>query len=109
MEAGFLTGLGTLSFGFAIVNAYANSLAPVFWYLVPFIAIALLLAITLKQIPLSDTAGMVARGEAVGGEEAERLAAGLPGVSAGQHTPAGDAGDAAMARDDDGELVSQGR
>ncbi|MCY1675456.1 MDR family MFS transporter [Pseudarthrobacter sp. SL88] len=96
----------------AIVNAYADSLAPVFWYLVPFIAIALLLAITLKQIPLSDTAGMVARGEAVGGEEAERLAAGLPGVSAGQHAPAGeavDAGDTAMARDDDGELVPQGR
>ena len=46
-----------------------------FWYLVPFIAIALLLAITLKQIPLSDTAGMVARGEAVGGAEAERLEA----------------------------------
>ena len=31
--------------------------------------------LTLKQIPLSDTAGMVARGEAVGGEEAERLEA----------------------------------
>ncbi|MEV7607017.1 MDR family MFS transporter [Paenarthrobacter sp. NPDC089322] len=59
----------------AIVNAYADSLAPVFWYLVPFIAVALVLAITLKQIPLSDTAGMVARGEAVGGEEAERLEA----------------------------------
>lgn len=59
----------------AIVNAYAESLAPVFWYLIPFIAAALLLAITLKQIPLSDTAGMVARGEAVGGEEADRLEA----------------------------------
>jgi len=66
----------------AIVNAYADSLAPVFWYLLPFIAVALLLAITLKQIPLSDTAGMVARGEAVGGEEAERLAAGVPAASA---------------------------
>lgn len=59
----------------AIVNAYANSLAPVFWYLLPFLVIALILALTLKQIPLSDTAGMVARGEAVGGEEAERLEA----------------------------------
>lgn len=59
----------------AIINAYADSLAPVFWYLIPFIASALLLAITLKQIPLFDTAGMVARGEAVGGEEAERLEA----------------------------------
>ena len=59
----------------AIVNAYADSLAPVFWYLLPFLGIALILALTLKQIPLSDTAGMVARGEAVGGEEAERLEA----------------------------------
>ncbi|NUT70726.1 MDR family MFS transporter [Pseudarthrobacter sp. C4D7] len=90
----------------AIVNAYADSLAPVFWYLLPFIAVALLLAITLKQIPLSDTAGMVARGEAVGGEEAERLAAGLPGTTAGA-TDAGPDGDAV--KDDDGELVSQGR
>ncbi|MFP5310892.1 MAG: MDR family MFS transporter, partial [Actinomycetes bacterium] len=29
----------------AIVNAYADSLAPVFWYLLPFIAVALLLAL----------------------------------------------------------------
>jgi hypothetical protein len=89
----------------AIVNAYADSLAPVFWYLLPFIAVALLLAITLKQIPLSDTAGMVARGEAVGGEEAERLAAGLAGTSA----PGRGTGPAAGVKDDDGELVSPGR
>jgi EmrB/QacA subfamily drug resistance transporter len=57
----------------AVVNAYADSLAPVFWYLVPFLVIAFLLALTLKEIPLSDTAGLVARGEAIGGEEAERL------------------------------------
>ena len=57
------------------MNAYADSLAPVFWYLLPFLGIALILALTLKQIPLSDTAGMVARGEAVGGEEAELLEA----------------------------------
>jgi EmrB/QacA subfamily drug resistance transporter len=59
----------------AIVNAYAESLAPVFWYLIPFLVIAFLLALTLKEIPLSETAGMVARGEAIGGEEAERLEA----------------------------------
>lgn len=41
-----------------------------FWYLPPFLGIALVLALTLKQIPLSDTAGMVALGDAVGGEEA---------------------------------------
>ncbi|WP_165063163.1 DHA2 family efflux MFS transporter permease subunit [Marisediminicola senii] len=58
-----------------IVAAYADSLAPVFWYLIPFLVIALVLAITLKQIPLSDVAGMVARGEAVGGADADRLEA----------------------------------
>jgi EmrB/QacA subfamily drug resistance transporter len=88
----------------AIVNAYAESLAPVFWYLVPFIAVALLLALTLKQIPLSDTAGMVARGEAVGGEEAERLAAGLPAAAA---VTAEAAGGQDSVKDDDGELVSR--
>ncbi|ROS32919.1 MDR family MFS transporter [Curtobacterium sp. PhB78] len=56
-----------------IVNAYADSLAPVFWYLLPFIAVAFLLALFLPQITLSDTAGMVARGEAVGGDEADEL------------------------------------
>lgn len=91
----------------AIVNAYAESLAPVFWYLIPFIAVALLLALTLKQIPLSDTAGMVARGEAVGGEEAERLAAELANRAAG--TAADGAGDQDSVKDDDGELVSQRR
>jgi EmrB/QacA subfamily drug resistance transporter len=59
----------------AIVTAYADSLAPVFWYLLPFLVIALVLALTLKQIPLSATAGMVARGEAIGGEEAAVLEA----------------------------------
>ncbi len=58
-----------------IVAAYADALAPVFWYLLPFIGIAFVLALTLKQIPLSDVAGLVARGEAIGGEEAERLEA----------------------------------
>jgi hypothetical protein len=58
-----------------VVTAYADALAPVFWYLIPFIAIAFLLALFLRQIPLSDVAGLVARGEAIGGEEAERLEA----------------------------------
>jgi hypothetical protein len=45
----------------------------VFWYLIPFILIAFVLALFLKQVKLSDTAGMVARGEAIGGEEAQAL------------------------------------
>jgi hypothetical protein len=60
-----------------VVDAYASALAPVFWYVLPFIALAFLLALFLKQIPLSDQAGLVARGEAIGGEEAERLEAEL--------------------------------
>ncbi|QCR42378.1 MFS transporter [Curtobacterium sp. SGAir0471] len=56
-----------------IVNAYADSLAPVFWYLLPFIAAALVLALFLPQMKLADVAGMVARGEAVGGAEADEL------------------------------------
>ena len=89
----------------AIVNAYAESLAPVFWYLIPFIALALILALTLKQIPLSDTAGMVARGEAVGGEEAERLAAELSNAPSGAGAETRGAQD--NVKDDDGGLVSQ--
>ncbi len=53
----------------AIVDAYAHSLAPVFWYLVPILAVALVLALFLKEIPLAEIAGMVARGEAVESEE----------------------------------------
>jgi MFS family permease len=53
----------------AIVDAYATSLAPVFWYLVPILAVAFLLALVLKEVPLSEHAGMVARGEAVNSEE----------------------------------------
>lgn len=56
-----------------VVDAYADALAPVFWYVLPFIGIAFVLALVLKQIPLSDTAGLVARGEAIGGDEAEAL------------------------------------
>lgn len=58
-----------------LITAYAESLAPVFWYIIPFMVLALILAFFLKQIPLETESGLVARGEAIGGEEAERLAA----------------------------------
>ncbi len=58
-----------------VVAAYADSLAPVFWYLIPLIAVAFVLSLFLKEIPLSEVSGMVARGEAISGEEAERLEA----------------------------------
>ena len=49
----------------AIVDAYADALAPVFWYLVPALAVGLVLAVLVREVPLSQVAGMVARGEAV--------------------------------------------
>ena len=48
-----------------VIDAYADALAPSFWYLLPLIALGLVLAIFLPVIKLSDVAGMVARGEAV--------------------------------------------
>lgn len=36
-----------------------------FWYLIPFLLIAFVLACFIKEIPLSDEALMVARGEAI--------------------------------------------
>jgi hypothetical protein len=53
----------------AIVDAYASSLAPVFGYLLPILGVALVLALVLREVPLSDVAGMVARGEAVESED----------------------------------------
>lgn len=58
-----------------IVAAYADSLAPVFWYVIPFLVLALIFAFFLKEIPLQTESGLVARGEAIGGEEAKRLEA----------------------------------
>lgn len=48
-----------------VVDGYADALAPAFWYLVPLLALGFLLTLFLKEIKLSDIAGMVARGEAV--------------------------------------------
>ena len=87
-----------------IVTAYADALAPVFWYVLPFIGVAFVLSLFLKQVPLSDVAGLVARGEAVGGEEAERLEA-EQRASADARTPraarAADPGDASNAPERD--------
>ncbi|MCU1425226.1 MAG: transporter [Microbacteriaceae bacterium] len=69
-----------------IVVAYADALAPVFWDLLPFIGIAFVLSLFLRQIPLSDVAGLVARGEAIGGDEAEALeSAQRRGAGAAKH------------------------
>ncbi|SMX68218.1 drug resistance transporter, EmrB/QacA subfamily [Brevibacterium sp. 239c] len=52
-----------------VVNAYADALAPSFWYMVPVFIVAFVLAWFLPQLKLSDVAGMVARGEAVYGDD----------------------------------------
>lgn len=48
-----------------VVDAYTNALAPSFWYLIPLVLVGFVFALFLKEVKLSDTAGMVARGEAV--------------------------------------------
>ncbi|GEL94380.1 MDR family MFS transporter [Cellulomonas composti] len=48
-----------------VIDAFASTLAPSFWYFVPLVLVGLVLALFLKEVKLSDVAGMVARGEAV--------------------------------------------
>lgn len=48
-----------------VIDAFADALGPSFWYLVPIVAVGLVLAFFVKEVKLSDVAGMVARGEAV--------------------------------------------
>ncbi|WP_207947608.1 MDR family MFS transporter [Occultella glacieicola] len=48
-----------------VVNSYAESLTASFWAFVPLLALGFVLTLFLRDVKLSDTAGMVARGEAV--------------------------------------------
>ncbi|QDB78111.1 MFS transporter [Georgenia sp. 311] len=48
-----------------VVNAYTDALAPAFWYLVPLGVVGFAIAFLMKQVKLSDKAGLVARGAAV--------------------------------------------
>ncbi len=48
-----------------VVDAFANALAPTFWYLVPMVVIGFVLTLFIREVKLSNEAGMVARGEAV--------------------------------------------
>ncbi|GIG38419.1 MDR family MFS transporter [Cellulomonas phragmiteti] len=66
-----------------VVDAFAGALAPAFWYLVPLVAVGFVLALFLREVTLSDVAGMVARGEAVaGGPQGTRAAAGTDAADA---------------------------
>ncbi|WP_448059948.1 MDR family MFS transporter [Cellulomonas hominis] len=57
-----------------VVNAFADALAPAFWYLVPLLVVGFLLTLFLREVKLSDVAGMVARGEAVAEVRGESVA-----------------------------------
>lgn len=88
-----------------VIDAYADSLAPSFWYLVPLVAVGLLLAVFLPVIKLSDVAGMVARGEAVA--DPAKAGAAAPGSAPGAGPDAGP--DAAPGGEaDDAEPVAVG-
>ncbi len=72
-----------------------------FWYLIPFILIAFVLALFLKQVKLSDTAGMVDRGEAISGTIGEEEAKALEDAARfGDKVGAGSAGDPAAEEND---------
>ncbi len=53
-----------------VVDAFAGSLAPAFWYVVPVVALGFVLTLFLREVRLSETAGLVARGEAVAADDA---------------------------------------
>ena len=52
-----------------VVEAFTDALAPAFWYLVPLVAVAFVLTLFLREVTLSNEAGMVARGEALAAPE----------------------------------------
>lgn len=83
-----------------VVDAFASSLAPAFWYLVPLVAVGLVLALFLKEVKLSNEAGMIARGEAVMEDSAADGAAGSAEGAAGEDAGRS-AGDAAEGRETD--------
>jgi EmrB/QacA subfamily drug resistance transporter len=91
-----------------VVDAFADALAPAFWYLVPLLAIGFVLTLFLKEVTLSDVAGMVARGEAVAAPRAGTTpsAAGEHAVAVGAASAGGlsptTAGPQADPADDDG-------
>lgn len=69
-----------------VVTAYTEALAPAFWYLVPLLAVGFVLTLFLREVKLSDVAGMVARGEATAAAPAAPATASA-GVGATGATP----------------------
>ncbi|WP_426311480.1 MDR family MFS transporter [Cellulosimicrobium sp. E-16] len=69
-----------------VVDAFTDALAPAFWYLVPLVLVGFVLALFLREVKLSDVAGMVARGEAVA--DHGDLVEDAPAQDAGADAPA---------------------
>lgn len=86
-----------------VVGAYADALAPAFWYLVPLLALGFVLTFFVREIALSDVAGMVARGEAVTVAQATAGTTAEPGSAGGAPTAAA-AGGAKAAGQPDGPV-----
>lgn len=63
-----------------VIEAFAGSLAPAFWYLVPILAFGFVLTLFLREVKLSETAGLVARGEAIAEVVDGEVATLLPGA-----------------------------
>ncbi|TSI18655.1 MDR family MFS transporter [Brevibacterium aurantiacum] len=82
-----------------VVNAYADALAPSFWYMVPVFLVAFVLAWFLPQLKLSDVAGMVARGEAVYGDDMGGPTRGVTSVSGEAAAGLGDSSAGSSAAD----------
>src|SRR5919112_6770185 len=66
-----------------VVDAFADALAPAFWYLVPLLAAGFVLTLFLREVKLSEVAGMVARGEAVMEDSSTPTIAGPQTVAVG--------------------------
>jgi EmrB/QacA subfamily drug resistance transporter len=66
-----------------VVDAFADALAPAFWYLVPLLAAGFVLTLFLREVKLSEVAGMVARGEAVMADSSTPTVAGPESVAVG--------------------------
>jgi EmrB/QacA subfamily drug resistance transporter len=84
-----------------VVNAFADALAPAFWYLVPLVALGFVLTLFLREDKLSDVAGMVARGEAAA-DHGNLIEGVAPAVPDGAAEPVGLASSHAVAVDDAG-------
>ena len=89
-----------------VVDAFADALAPAFWYLVPLLAAGFVLNFFLREVALSDVVGMVARGEAVAGPVRDRS---TPTVTGAEGVAVGAAAVGALSPTTDGPQARRSR